>query len=139
MKEDASDDYYVAITKRFGKRIAIFCGGQKGRYLKAQPYGSPAFFSFFITFAPQVTMEFWHAVQKNDLDAARAVVARYEKPVFDFCLAGPRSFNAYWRALLEYFGVAQRYVRPPDESCTDADMQRVKALCDGLGLVPKRV
>jgi dihydrodipicolinate synthase/N-acetylneuraminate lyase len=138
MKEDNGDDYYVSIQRRFGKRLAIFCGGQYGRYLLAQPYGSPAFFSFFITFAPEVTLRFWQAVQKNDLDGARAIVAQYEKPVFDFCLAGPRPFHAYWRALLEYFGVAQRYVRPPEESCTDADMERVKALCNRLGLVPKR-
>ncbi|HZP83072.1 MAG TPA: dihydrodipicolinate synthase family protein [Chthonomonadaceae bacterium] len=137
MKEDGSDAYYVDIQKRFGKRLAIFCGGQKRRYLLAQPYGSPAFFSFFITFAPEVTVRFWQAVQKNDLEEARGIVAHYEKPVFDLCLAGPRSFPAYWRAFLEVFGVAQRYVRPPEESCTEEDMQKVRALCDRLGLVPK--
>jgi 4-hydroxy-tetrahydrodipicolinate synthase len=136
MKEDGSDTYYVDITRKFGKRLAIFCGGQKRRYLLAEPYGSPAFFSFFITFAPQVTVQFWKAIQQQDLETARGIVARYETPVFDFCLAGPRSFSAYWRALLETFGVAQRYVRPPDDSCTDADMQKVRALCDRLGLVP---
>jgi 4-hydroxy-tetrahydrodipicolinate synthase len=136
MKEDGSDEYYPEIVKQFGDRLAIFCGGQKRRYLLAQPYGSPAFFSFFVTFAPEVTLRFWHAVQRNDMEAARAVVTQYEKPVFDFCQAGPRPFHAYWRALLEYFGVARRYVRPPEESCTDADMEKVRALCDRLGLKP---
>lgn len=138
MKEDGSDTYYAEVVQKFGKRLAIFCGGQKRRYLIGQPYGSPAFFSFFVTFAPQVTNRFWNAVQKGDMAAAREVVERYEKPVFAFCQAGPRGFHAYWRGFLEHFGVTKRYVRPPDESCTDEDMQRIAALCEKLGLNTRR-
>ncbi|MBI3852085.1 MAG: dihydrodipicolinate synthase family protein [Verrucomicrobia bacterium] len=136
MKEDGSEEYYVEIVKKFGQRLAIFCGGQKRRYLVGQPYGSPAYFSFFITFAPEIAVRFYQAIQKNDLETARAIVERYEKPVFDFCGAGPRGFHAYWHGLLEHFGVAKRYVRPPEDSCTDEDMQRVAALCERLGLKP---
>jgi 4-hydroxy-tetrahydrodipicolinate synthase len=134
MKEDGSDAYYQEVVKAFGKRLAIFCGGQKRRYLLAQTLGSPAFFSFFVSFAPSVTVRFWEAVQKNDQAAAQQIVDRYEKPVFDFCLAGPRGFHAYWRGLMEIYGVASRYVRPPDESCADEDMRRLRALCDRLEL-----
>lgn len=31
MKEDGSDAYYAEVTKKFGRRLAIFCGGQKKR------------------------------------------------------------------------------------------------------------
>jgi 4-hydroxy-tetrahydrodipicolinate synthase len=137
MKEDGTDEYFPAIQKQFDKRLAIFCGGQKRRYLLAQPHGSPAFFSFFITFAPAVTRRFWAAIQRGDIAAAQEVVDRYEKPVFDLCLGGPRSFMAYWHGLMEHFGVARRWVRPPDESCTSEDMRRIAALCDRLGLQPK--
>jgi len=134
MKEDGTEEYYLEIVKKFGQRLAIFCGGQKRRYLVAQPYGSPAYFSFFITFAPDVAVRFYQAVQKNDLATARAIVEQYEKPVFDFCSAGPRGFHANWRGLLEHFGVAKRYMRPPQESCTDEDMKHVAALCERLEL-----
>ncbi len=134
MKEDGSLQYYVDVVKRFGRRLAIFCGGDEQRYLVGQPYGSPAFFSFFIALAPQVTTRFWSAVQKGDMAEARAMLARYEKPVFDFCLAGPRTFGAYWRGFLEHFGVAKRYVRPPEESCSEEDMRRIADLCRRLGL-----
>jgi 4-hydroxy-tetrahydrodipicolinate synthase len=134
MKEDGSEDDYVEVVKKFGGRLAIFCGGQKRRYLIAQPHGSPAYFSFFITFAPEIAVRFWQAIQKNDLNAAHEIVERYEKPVFDFCSAGPRGFHAYWRALLEHFGVAKRFVRPPMDSCNEEDMKRVRALCERLGL-----
>ena len=135
MKEDGSEEYFVEVTKRFGRRLAIFCGGQKRRYLLGLPYGSPAYFSFFFSFFPRVGVQFWQAVKDNDLPAARDIVERYEKPVFAFCSAGPRGFHAYWRALMEHFGVAKRYVRPPEESCNEEDMRRVRALVERLDLV----
>jgi dihydrodipicolinate synthase/N-acetylneuraminate lyase len=136
MKEDGDEAYYVDVVRRFGKRLAIFCGGQKRRYLVGRPHGSPAWFSFFITFAPEVAVRFRRAIEADDLATARAIVDHYEKPVFDFCSAGPRGFHAYWRALLEHFGVARRYVRPPQESCNADDMRKVATLCDRLGLAP---
>ena len=134
MKEDGDEKYYAEVTQRFGKRLAIFCGGQKRRYLVGLPYGSPAYFSFFFSFAPKVGVLFWDAIKRKDLAAARDIVERYEKPVFDFCGGGPRGFHAYWRALMEHFGVAKRYVRPPDESCNEEDMRRVRALVERLNL-----
>ena len=138
MKEDGSEEYYADIQKKFGQRLAIFCGGQKRRYLVGLPFGSPAYFSFFITFAPEIAVRFYQAVQKNDLVAARDIVERYEKPGFDFCSAGPRGFHAYWRALMEHAGVTKRYVRPPEDSCSEEDMRRVRELFERLGLKPLR-
>ncbi len=132
MKEDGTEEYYVEIQKKFGQRLAIFCGGQKRRYLFAQPYGSLAWFSFFITFAPEIAVRFRQAVEKNDLKTANEIVEKYEKPVFDFCAAGPRGFHAYWRALMEYAGVTKRYVRPPQDSCNEEDMRRVRELFERL-------
>lgn len=136
MKEDGTDQYYPEVTRRFGHRLAIFCGGQLRRYLLGQPYGSPAFFGFFDSFAPQVEVGFWSDLQRGDLAAARRTVDRFETPLFKLCLAGPESFAAYWRALLEIYGVASRWVRPPLQSCTDRDVARTRALCTSLGLAP---
>jgi len=135
MKEDGPDEaYYADIMKKFGKRLAIFCGGEKRRYLWGQPFGSPAWFSFFITFAPQIAVDFREAVKRNDLEAERAIIEKYEKPVMALCAGGPSGFHAYWRALLEHFGVAKRYVRPPDSICTPPEMQRIRELCERLEL-----
>ncbi|HXG23836.1 MAG TPA: dihydrodipicolinate synthase family protein, partial [Chthonomonadales bacterium] len=40
MKEDQGEKFYVDAQRRFGQRLAIFCGGQKWRFLVAHPYGS---------------------------------------------------------------------------------------------------
>lgn len=134
MKEDQGEKFYVDAQRKFGRRLAIFCGGQKWRFLVAHPYGSNAYFSTFSTFAPQVTTWFWQAVQKNDMNAAHEIVNKYDQPFFDFCTSGPRTFPAYWRGILEHFGVAKRYLRPPQDVCTEEDMRRIAAFFDGLGL-----
>jgi 4-hydroxy-tetrahydrodipicolinate synthase len=134
MKEDVSEKYYFDIARKFGRRLSIFCGGQKWRFLVGRPYGSTGYLSTFGTFAPTIATRFWQAVERNDMTQAYEIVLKYDQPLFDFCLAGPRSFNAYWHAILEHFKVASRYLRPPEESCSDADMRRVKTLCDSLGL-----
>ncbi|MFB3904761.1 MAG: dihydrodipicolinate synthase family protein [Acidobacteriota bacterium] len=137
MKEDVSEKYYFDIQRKYGRRLAIFCGGQKWRFLIGQRYGSRGYLSTFATFAPQVAVRFWKAVERNDMDQAKEIVLRYDQPLFDFCLSGKRSFHAYWRGVLEYFGIAQRYLRPPSDVCTDADLREIKALFDSMGLEPK--
>ena len=42
----------------------------------------------------------------------------------------------FWHGSMEYFGVAQRYLRPPVESYTDAQMKELKPFFDGQGLDP---
>ncbi|HXG23991.1 MAG TPA: hypothetical protein VNJ09_05495, partial [Chthonomonadales bacterium] len=96
--------------------------------------GSNAYFSTFSTFAPQVAIRFWHAIQKNDMRTAYEIVKKYDQPFFDFCTSGPRTFPAYWRGVLEHFGVAKRYLRPPQDVCTEEDMRGIAAFFDGLGL-----
>lgn len=134
MKEDQGEKFYVDVQRKFGQRLAIFCGGQKWRFLVAHPYGSNAYFSTFSTFAPQVAIRFWQAIQKNDMRTAHEIVKKYDQPFFDFCTSGPGTFPAYWRGVLEHFGVAKRYLRPPQDVCTEEDMRRIAAFFDGLGL-----
>lgn len=138
MKEDVSEKYYFDIQRKFGERLAIFCGGQKWRFLIGQRYGSKGYLSTFSTFAPQIATRFWNAVEKKDMEQAKEIVLKYDQPFFDFCLSGKRSFHAYWHGVLEYFGVTKRYLRPPSDICTDTDMLAIKDLFDGMGLKPER-
>jgi dihydrodipicolinate synthase/N-acetylneuraminate lyase len=121
---------YIERQRRFGDRLVIYAGGPKYRFLVAQPYGSRAFYSLYSTFAPQIPMRFWEAVRADDLTTAYDIVKKYEFPFFD------RWSHAFWRASLEHFGVAQRYLRPPEESFTAEQMQEVGRCFDGLGLRP---
>ena len=108
--------------------LHIFAGGQKSRYLMFQPYGMQAYYSTFSTFAPEIPKRFWAACEKKDFAAARDVVTRYDVPFFH------EWSHPFWRATMEYFGVAKRYVRPPDRSFTDQQVKDLKTFYTKLGL-----
>src|SRR5262249_10165309 len=47
--------------------------------------------------------------------------------------------HPFWRATLEHFGIASRWVRPPQPSYTDQQMPYVESFYDELGLKPERL
>ena len=127
-KEEFTPDYTLQIYQEFGDRWNIFAGGSKSRLLTYLPYGMHAYYSAFSTFAPQVAMNFWHAVERKDLAAAGQLVLRYDVPFFR------RWSMPFWTATLEHFGIAHRYMRPPAVSFSDAQMKDVASFYRGLGL-----
>ena len=86
----------------------------------------------YTTFAPDVSMQFWNAVKGGDIKAAAAITRKYDHPFI------ARFTHPFWHATLEYFGVAQRYMRPPQATFSDSEMKGVKAFFDGQGLDPKK-
>jgi 4-hydroxy-tetrahydrodipicolinate synthase len=131
MKEDVTFDYYIARQIEFGDRIAIFSGGMEHRLLVGMPYGSHAFYSAYAVFAPDVSMKYWEAYQAGDVKKVAALVRKYDYPYLQ------KFSKQFWHGSMEYFGVAQRYLRPPVESYTDEQMKELKPFFDGQGLDPK--
>jgi dihydrodipicolinate synthase/N-acetylneuraminate lyase len=132
MKEDGALSEYVERQVAFGNRINIFGGGQEYRYIVGHPYGARAFYSTYSTFAPDISMMFWKAIQANDLKSAVQITTKYDYPYL-------ASFtHPWWHATLEYFGVGERYLRPPQLSYTDEQMKQVKAFFDKQGIDPAK-
>jgi 4-hydroxy-tetrahydrodipicolinate synthase len=132
MKEDMELTYYIDRQIAFGDRLNIFGGGAESRFLVAHPYGARAFFSTYTTFAPDISMNFWNAVKRDDIKSAAAITRRYDHPFIS------RFTHPFWHATLEYFGVAQRHMRPPQTTLTDEQMTEVKAFFDQQGLDPRK-
>ena len=131
LKEDVSLEYYVNGIIRFGKRINCFSGGGLDWFMAGQPYGSVAYFDSYATFAPEITVRFREAVQRQDYDAERDIIEKYDHPFIE-------NFSApFWHATLEYFGVASRYLRPPQPSYSDEQMKKVKEFYDKIGVRPR--
>lgn len=130
MKEDSTLEYYIDRQVAFGKRINIFCGGQEHRFLVGRPYGARAFYSTYTTFAPDISMKFWKAIQANDEAAATEITLKYDYPFIK------RFTHSFWHATLEHFGVGKRYLRPPQESYSNEQMADVKAFFDAQGVKP---
>jgi len=95
-KEEFSPEYTLQIYEEFGDRWNIFAGGSKSRLLTYLPYGMHAYYSAFSTFAPQVAMNFWHAVERKDLAAAGEQMTRYlaDQRALDSPEAEPRDTKA---------------------------------------------
>lgn len=132
LKEDVSLAYFVDGIVRFGKRINCFSGGGLDWYMVGQPYGATAYFDSYATFAPEISVRFWQAVQRSEYTAETEIIERYDHPFI-------QNFSApFWHATLEYFGVAARYLRPPQHSYSDAEMAKIKEFYDALGVLPRR-
>jgi dihydrodipicolinate synthase/N-acetylneuraminate lyase len=132
LKEDVSLAYYIDGQIRFGHRLNCFAGGGLYWFMVAQPYGATAYFDSYATFAPEISVRFWQAVQRSDYAAEAEIIEKYDHPFI-------QNFSApFWHATLEYFGVAQRYLRSPQHSYTDAEMQGVRVFYDKLGLFPQK-
>jgi len=132
LKEDVSLSYYVDGIVRFGKRINCFSGGGLDWFLVGQPYGATAYFDSYATFAPEISDRFWKAVQASDFATETEIIEKYDHPFI-------QNFSAaFWHATLEYFGVAQRYLRPPQHSYSEQEMAKVKQFYDALGVKPQK-
>ena len=132
LKEDVDLGYYIDGIIRFGKRINCFAGGGLDWYVVGQPYGATAYFDSYATFAPEIAVRFWQAVQRSDYTAETEIIEKYDHPFI-------KNFSAsFWHATLEYFGVAARYLRRPQHSYTDAEMAQVKQFYDKLGVFPQK-
>lgn len=133
-KEEYPALYSREVFEEFGGRINIFAGGQKGNFLAFRPYGMKAYYSTFSTFAPPVTKRFWHAVKSGDMKDASEVVMKYDVPFFRGTPLGGWT-QAYWRATLEVFGVAKRYMRQPEVTLADREVAGIREFQRKLGLL----
>jgi 4-hydroxy-tetrahydrodipicolinate synthase len=134
-KLEAEHPHGLPILEEFGDRLTTFSGGMDSMFLAYQPHGMRVYFSVFAPFAPDISMQIWTATKGNRLEEAQQLIDKYEKPFFEQW--GKLGGQAFWRATLEHFGIASRWMRPPRESLTDAQMQEVKTFYDQLGLMPR--
>jgi dihydrodipicolinate synthase/N-acetylneuraminate lyase len=130
MKEDVGLEYLIDCQIDFGERLTVFPGGFESRMLVAYPYGVRAYYSVFYQFSPQLGKQFWHAIRDGDIKAAGQFVMKYERP-----FAKKWSWP-FWMGTIEHFGVAQRFLRPPEKALSDEQMDDVKAFWDSLGVRP---
>jgi dihydrodipicolinate synthase/N-acetylneuraminate lyase len=133
LKEDVSLPYFIDTEIHFGNRFECFSGGSYEWFLAGQEYGARAYFDTYATFAPEISARFWMAIKSNDVATQRDIVEKYDHPFIIEHFSHP-----FWHATLEYFGVAQRFLRPPCDSFTDEQMKEVEALFEKLDVTPDR-
>jgi dihydrodipicolinate synthase/N-acetylneuraminate lyase len=85
--------------------------------------------------APQVTHDFWEAVQRKDLFAAARIVERYENPYFEHTGPHPKGYAPAQQAAYEIFGRGPRWMRPPQPSLNDTEVEELRAVFEKMGLL----
>ena len=135
LKDDVTGEFIRKTCLLTHDRWALIAGGQKQNHMNMLPYGVDGYLSTFMLFKPDVSWQYWRAIEAGDLAAARDVIRDCDMPFFDFILGMEGSFDAALHGILEIIGVATRYRRPPYHSLTDEQMQALAAFLKGKGLL----
>ncbi len=136
LKEDAGDSWCHDALWAVGKKISVFNGGQKWRFLYGLLCGMTGYLSTYGLFAPQVTHQFWDAVERKDLFAAAHIVDTYDNPYFvDYAIEHPKGFPAVRQAALEIFGRGPHWIRPPQAFFNNQEMDELRAVFSKMNLL----
>jgi 4-hydroxy-tetrahydrodipicolinate synthase len=135
LKEDAGDPWCHDALWAVGKKLAVFNGGLKWRFLYGFLWGIVGYMTTYGAVAPQVTHQFWEAVQRKDLFTAAKIVDTYDNPFFEYSRNHPKGFPPVRKALMEVFGRGPRWMRPPQLSLNDREMDELRAIFDKMGLL----
>lgn len=134
-KEDGSVEYATGLFQKYARHWKIMTGGVLERHLAEWPFGCTAYMDWSALFAPAVTRRYWSAIQSADAGAAAAIVREIEAPLFAAGRDYRGGWQSLWRSAIALNGVAQRYLRAPQVSATDADLARVRPLLRKIGLL----
>jgi len=135
LKEDAGDPWCHDALWTVGKKISIFNGGQKWRFLYGLLWGMTGYLTTYGLLAPKVTHQFWDTVQRRDLLAAARIVDIYDNPFFEYAINHPKGFHPVRQAALEVFGRGSRWMRPPQPSLNNKEMNELRAIFNKIGLL----
>ena len=135
LKEDAGDPWCHDALYAVGKKLAVFNGGQKWRFLYGALWDMVGYLTSYGALAPQVTHQFWEAVGRKDLFAAAKIVDTYDNPFFEYSIGHPEGFHPVRQASMEVFGRGPRWLRSPEPSLNDRDLDELRAVFDKMGLL----
>lgn len=134
-KEDYTEEWAFESEDRYGKHFKFMTGGGLARHWRQWPHGVTAFMSWPSSFAPHVARRYWRAVQAGHKRIVEKVLEEVEAPFFKAAMEFPAGFHAFWRAALELNGVASRWLRPPQETATEEQLEQIKNQLDEWGLL----
>jgi len=135
VKDDICGKFGQAMALLVHEQWIVFSGGRKQNHLDIHPYGCDGYLSTFITLKPGIAHRYWKAIQTNDIPAAVGVIREYEAPLFNFIMGLPGGFDAGMHGMMELFGLAERWRRPPFHSLGDGEMATLSGVLKGLGLL----
>lgn len=120
---------------RFEERCPTVAGGQKINHLNMFPFGSNGYLSTYMCFYPEIARQYWSAICEGNMKEAWRTVRNYDVPYFEHIMQLPGGFDAGMHGLLELYGIAERWRRPPYYSLNDEEMEKLAAFLRKLGVL----
>jgi 4-hydroxy-tetrahydrodipicolinate synthase len=135
IKDDWCGEFGRKMSLLVHDHWAVFAGGQKQNHLNLHPFGCDGYLSTFITFKPQVSHDYWKAIQAEDMAKAVEIIRNFDLPLFEFIMARQGSFDAWFHGMYEHYGLCGRWRRPPYYSLSDAEMEQLGDFLKKQGLL----
>jgi dihydrodipicolinate synthase/N-acetylneuraminate lyase len=135
LKEDMGDSWCHDAISMVGKKINIFCGGQKWRFLYEYLLGVKGYITTFGMLAPKITHKFWEAIKNKEFEEAVQIIEFYENPFYEYALNHPKGFLPVAKASFEIFERGPRWMRPPIPSFNDNEMKELKNIFKRMDLI----
>jgi 4-hydroxy-tetrahydrodipicolinate synthase len=137
MKDDVGEQLGRRIGLLTRDRWALMASGEE-LHMNDYPYGVDGWMSsisIYLDVKLKVASRYWSAMEAGNLKDASALVREYAMPVFEFLCTLAGGFDAGVHGLMEIYGLAGRYRRPPYHSLSDAEMQRLSGFLKKKGLL----
>ena len=134
-KQDGTMNYAIDTLVRYVDQFAFMTGGTYKRHLVERPYGASSYFCWGSGFAPHVARAYREAIDSGNLAECARIVREIEAPFFGMLDTYPEMIQDVMRGALELNGVAQRYLRAPRRSLTDAEIEELRDILQPLGLI----
>lgn len=126
IKDDLCGDFARKLCLLAYDRCAILAGGQKQNHINMWPFGCDGYLSTFLCFKPQVSHDYWAAIEANNIKGASKIIGDIDIPFFEFICPLRGGFDAGMHGTLELFGITKRWRRPPYYSLNDKEMDQLR-------------
>lgn len=135
VKDDMCEAFARQLAVLVHDRWAVWAGGKKENHLNMALYGAHGYLSTFLIFAPRVAHDYWRAWQERRLADAVRIITDIDMPFFELITKRMLNFDLAIHAILEIYGLAQRWRPKPYTSATDAEMETLRNWLKEKGLL----
>ena len=135
VKDDVVGDLGISLCTTVHERWAVVSGGLKKNHAAQLPYGVDGYLSLFMSYKPEISWNYWKAIQSGDYDASWKITREIERPMFSHMAGVQGGFNAAAHGMFELLGICDRHLPLPYYTMTEGEMEELKAVMENLNLL----
>lgn len=135
MKEESADQGLIKeINTNFADKCLIIGGrGGMAEHLKARAFGQKAYMVGIGNFNPKLEIDFYNALEANDIKLAETFINKYEKPFFD--VATKIGWHPALKEAMFLSGCGSPYEREPMLRVNEKERNTIKEIMFQIGLI----